>query len=91
MSNSTTSRICSLSNFGGDFTDVANGRDFTIEVEKENVGGREVNKVTSIRIKPKTSQLSEDAELVNKLLEEQPDILSINRKYKYDKRSTSFF
>ena len=70
--------------FGGDFTDVANGRDFTIEVEKANVGGRDVNKVTSIRIKPKTSQLSDDTALVEKLLEEQPDILSINKKFKYD-------
>jgi len=70
--------------FGGDYTDVANGRDFTIEVEKANVGGREVNKVTSIKIKPKTSNLSDDAALVEKLLNEQPDILSINRKYKYD-------
>lgn len=70
--------------FGGDYTDVANGRDFVIEVERGNVGGREVNKVISVKIKPKTSVLSEDAELVTKLLEEQPDILAINKKYKYD-------
>ena len=37
-----------------------------------------------MRVKPKTTPISEDAALVEKLLNEQPDILGINRKYTYD-------
>lgn len=74
--------------YGGDYTDVSGGRDFTLEVEKQNVMGREVNKVTSIRIKPKSSELSKDAQLVEKLLSEQPDILTLYKKHSYDELKT---
>ena len=67
----------------GDFTDITDGRDFTIEATEDVIAGRKGIKC-NIRVKPKTSPISEDAALVEKLLNEQPDILGINRKYTYD-------
>jgi hypothetical protein len=65
----------------GDYTDVSEGRDFTINVVKGDVGGREGLKST-VTIKPKTSVLSNDAELVEKWLSEQPDILELQKTFK---------
>lgn len=67
----------------GDFTDITDGRDFTIEATEDIIAGRKGIKC-NIRVKPKTTPISEDAVLVTKLLDEQPDILGINRKYTYD-------
>ena len=67
----------------GDFTDITDGRDFTIEANEEIIAGRKGIKC-NIRVKPKTTPISEDAALVEKLLNEQHDILGINRKYTYD-------
>jgi len=67
----------------GDFTDITDGRDFTIEATEDVIAGRKGIKC-NIRVKPKTSPISEDAALVTKLRNEQPDNLGINRKYTYD-------
>ena len=67
----------------GDFTDITDGRDFTIEATEDVIAGRKGIKC-NLRIKPKTTPISEDGALVTKFLEEQPDILGINRKYSYD-------
>ena len=67
----------------GDFTDITDGRDFTIEATEDIIAGRKGIKC-NLRVKPKTTPISEDGALVTKLLEEQPDILGINRKYSYD-------
>ena len=67
----------------GDFTDITDGRDFTIEAVEDVVAGRKGVKC-NIRVKPKTSAISEDAAVVEKALEEQPDILSINKHYSFD-------
>lgn len=67
----------------GDFTDIADGRDFTIEANYKEVAGRRVVGC-DIRVKPKTTPISENSQLVEKWLNEQPDILSINRKREYD-------
>jgi hypothetical protein len=67
----------------GDYTDITDGRDFTVEAAEDIIAGRKGIKCT-LRIKPKTSSISEDAAFVTKSLEEQPDILAINRKYSYD-------
>ena len=67
----------------GDFTDITDGRDFTIEATEDIIAGRKGIKC-NIRVKPKTSAISDDAALVEKLLNEQPDILGINRRYTYD-------
>jgi hypothetical protein len=67
----------------GDFTDITDGRDFTIEATEDIIAGRKGIKC-NIRVKPKTTPISEDGALVEKLLNEQPDILGINRRYTYD-------
>jgi len=67
----------------GDFTDITDGRDFTIDAVEDIVAGRKGIKC-NIRVKPKTSAISEDAAIVTKALEEQPDILGINKHYSFD-------
>jgi hypothetical protein len=67
----------------GDYTDITDGRDFTIEATEDVVAGRKGIKC-NLRIKPKTTPISDDATLVEKVLNEQPDILAINRRYTYD-------
>ena len=67
----------------GDFTDITDGRDFTIDAVEDTVAGRKGIKC-NIRVKPKTSAISDDANVVTKALEEQPDILGINKHYSFD-------
>jgi len=67
----------------GDYTDITDGRDFTVEAVEDIVANRKGIKC-NIRVKPKTTPVSEDGELVNKVLEEQPDILTINKHYSFD-------
>ena len=67
----------------GDFTDIQDGRDFTIEGTNDVVAGRSVVKC-AVRPKPKQTPITNDAALLQKLLDEQPDILSINRRYDFD-------
>ena len=67
----------------GDFTDITDGRDFTIEAVEDVVAGRKGVKC-NIRVKPKTSAISEDAAIVGNVLSEQPDILAINKHYSFD-------
>jgi hypothetical protein len=67
----------------GDFTDITDGRDFTIDAVEDVVAGRKGIKC-NIRVKPKTTPISEDAAVVEKVLNEQPDILGINKHYSFD-------
>jgi len=67
----------------GDYTDITDGRDFTVDAIEDVVAGRKGIKCT-LRVKPKTSPVSSDATLVEKVLEDQPDILSINKHYSFD-------
>ena len=67
----------------GDYTDIMDGRDFTVEAVEDIVAGRKGVKC-NIRVKPKTSAISEDGALLEKLLNDQPDILSINKKYTFE-------
>lgn len=67
----------------GDFTDIQDGRDFTVEATNGEVAGRSVVKC-ALRPKPKTSAITDNAELLTKILDEQPDILSLNRRYSFD-------
>jgi len=67
----------------GDFTDINEGRDFTIEAIKGDVAGRQGLK-NSIRVKPKTTALSVDASQIQKFLNDQPNILELQRKMEYD-------
>jgi hypothetical protein len=65
----------------GDFTDIHEGFDFTLEAVNGDVGGRQALK-SSIRPKRKTSPLSDDAKQIELWLEEQPDILELQSKFK---------
>jgi len=67
----------------GDFTDINEGRDFTVDVVTGDIGGRQGLK-SSIRVKPKTSKLNDDAEYVKNCLTEQPSILELQRKMDFD-------
>ena len=67
----------------GDYTDINEGRDFTVEAIKGDIGGRQGLK-TSIRIKPKTTPLTADAAQIQSLLTEQPVLLEIQRKNTYE-------
>lgn len=67
----------------GDYTDVEAGRDFTVEGVSETAMGRTYVK-TTLRIKPKTSLLSDDATLVEKWLDEQPDVMTLYKKFEFD-------
>jgi hypothetical protein len=56
----------------GDYTDIVNGRDLTVETVGPEATGTPYNK-SSVRVRLKTSPLSEDASLVEKWTNEQPN------------------
>lgn len=72
----------------GDYTDVNAGRDFTINATLDKVAGKDRIKCT-INVKPKQTPLTEDAELLKKFLNEQPNIFDINRKRSFDEIKTA--
>jgi len=65
----------------GDFTDINEGFDFTLEAVMGDVGGRQALKST-IRPKRKTSALSDDATQIESWLDDQPNILEMQEKFK---------
>lgn len=65
----------------GDYTNITEGRDFTLEAVIGDIGGKKGLKST-IRIKPKTSPLSTDKNEVENWLEEQPNILDFQSTFK---------
>ena len=56
----------------GDYTDIVNGRDITVETVGPESTGTNYNK-SSVRVRLKTSPLSEDSSLVEKWTNEQPN------------------
>lgn len=72
-----------------DYDDIQNGRDFTIKAVEADVAGRRGVKCT-ITPRVKTTPLSDDASLVEKWLDEQPDILAINKKHTYESLNEIF-
>jgi len=71
----------------GDYTDILEGRDLTVDTVGPEVTGTKFNK-SSIRIKPKTSSLTDDNEVIKKWISEQPDVLSLYKKYEFDEMKT---
>lgn len=67
----------------GDYTDIKEGRDFTIEAVMGDIGGRQGLK-TSIRVKPKTSLLSDNKTELENWLNNQPNVLELQRKMEFD-------
>lgn len=64
----------------GDITDPLNGRDIVLEVSQE---AGKTYPTTTIRIKPKESKISEDVEMVKKILQEQKDITELYEEMSY--------
>jgi hypothetical protein len=67
----------------GDFSDIYEGRDLTIETVGPDVTGTKYNK-SSVRPRTKITPLSENANTVKMWLSEQPEILTLYKKYDYD-------
>ena len=67
----------------GDFTDINEGRDFTVEAVMGDIGGRQGLK-SSIRIKPKTSPLGTDKATIKTWLTEQPDVLALQKQLTFE-------
>ena len=67
----------------GDYTDINDGRDFTVEAVMGEIAGRQGLK-SSIRVKPKISPLSTNKEEIEKFLNEQPNVLEIQRKMDFE-------
>lgn len=72
----------------GDYTSITDGRDFTVEAVKGEVGTNKNATLCTLRIKPKTSAISSDAKLVEKFLNEQPNVLELRKKFTYDELKT---
>ena len=67
----------------GDFSDIYEGRDLTIETVGPEVTGTKYNKST-VRPRTKITPLSDNATTVKMWLNEQPEILTLYKKYDYD-------
>lgn len=67
----------------GDFTNIQEGFDFTVKAVTSETAGRKGLKCT-ISPRPKASPLSTNATEAEKWLSEQPNILQIQKKYKFD-------
>lgn len=67
----------------GDFTDINDGRDFTVEAVMGDIGGRQGIKC-SIRVKPKTSPLGADKNEIKSWLSEQPSVLELQKKMTFE-------
>lgn len=67
----------------GDFTDVVEGHDFTVEGVEDSSFGKTYIKA-KILVKPKKTSLSDNADDVKRFLEEQPDFFAINPKRSFD-------
>lgn len=67
----------------GDFTDINDGFDFTVEAVMGDVAGRRALKST-IRPKRKSTPLSKDADQVKEWLENQNNVLDLQKRFKKD-------
>ena len=67
----------------GDITDSANGRDITIEFLSAEEAGRSFPK-TNIRVKPNTSPISENTNIVDSVANNQAEITEIYQELSYD-------
>jgi hypothetical protein len=73
----------------GDYTDIVNGRDLTIETVGPESTGTPYNK-SSVRVRLKTSPLSEDASLVEKWTSEQPNPTDgLFKRYSFDEMKSA--
>ena len=67
----------------GDITDVASGRDITVEVIPAKETGKMFN-TTTVRVKPNQTPLAPEATTVESLLDTQKEIISLYKRYEFD-------
>lgn len=67
----------------GDYTDPITGRDITVETAGKETTGLMYN-TSTVRVRTKSTPLSEDADKVKTWLDNQPDPLTQFKKYSYD-------
>ena len=72
----------------GDYTDIANGRDLTVETVGPESTGTPYNK-SSVRVRLKTSALSEDSSTVETWLKEQPNPEELFKRYSFDEMKSA--
>ena len=72
----------------GDYTDVASGRDLTVETVGPEVTGTPYNR-SSVRVRLKTTSLSEDSKQVEGWLKEQPNPKELFKRYTFDEMKSA--
>lgn len=72
----------------GDYTDIVNGRDFTLETVGPEATGTNYNK-TSVRPRMKTSALSDDKAQVETWLAEQPNPKEVFKRFTFDEMKSA--
>jgi hypothetical protein len=72
----------------GDYTDIVEGRDIKLTTVGPEVTGTSYNK-TTVAPSMKVTTLSNDEAVVKNLLEEQPDPMSIFKRYSYEEIKTN--
>lgn len=73
----------------GDYTDIVNGRDLTVETVGPESTGTPYNK-SSVRVRLKTTPLSEDSSLVEKWTSEQPNPTDgLFKRYSFDEMKSA--
>ena len=72
----------------GDYTDEAGGRDLTVETVGPDSTGTPYNK-SSVRVRLKTSALSEDSSTVETWLKEQPNPEELFKRYSFDEMKSA--
>ena len=72
----------------GDYTDIVNGRDITVETVGPESTGTPYNK-SSVRVRLKTSPLSEDSNTVQTWLKEQPNPEELFKRYTFEEMKSA--
>ena len=72
----------------GDYTDISSGRDLTIETVGPEATGTQYNK-SSVRVRLKETPLSDDAELVDKWIADQPNPTKEFKQFTFDEMKSA--
>ena len=72
----------------GDYTDIVNGRDFSLETVGPESTGTNYNK-TSVRPRMKTTPLTDDKDLVEKWLTDQPNPTDVFKRFTFDEMKSA--
>lgn len=67
----------------GDYTDIMQGRDITIETTSPEQNGSNFNQ-SKVRVRTKSTPLSEDSDQIKKWLAEQPNPLETYKRFSYE-------